>query len=106
MKAVTERKALTAGRLLAIRREICAQGWDPAEQGLRCNAQVLAETCFAEGEPVFADGEAVINQLTVKEIEALLGRLPEGRSSESIPPAAINPRFSEEQFYRLRGERK
>ena len=78
MREVEELRPLTAGRLLRIRREAERGGWDEAERGLRCNAQVLAESCFTGGEAVFADGEAVLEELEgldVSQIHIPLGSL-------------------------------
>ena len=106
MREVEELRPLTAGRLLRIRREAERGGWDEAERGLRCNAQVLAESCFTGGEAVFADGEAVLEELSVAEMETLLSRLcGEGHDPREKRPAAVNPNFDAGRFETLRGER-
>lgn len=98
MMQVEELRPLTAGQLLAIRREVAAGESDEAAWGLLCNAEVLAESCFAEGKPVFPDREAVLAALTIPEMEVLLARLVGGGKPEA------NPQFDEARFRRLRGE--
>ena len=65
---------------------------------LLCNARVLAECCFCQGEPVFASGEEVLERLTAREMETLLRPLAEG----CAPVAAeANPAFDSARFRRL-----
>lgn len=101
MRAVDELRSLTAARLLTLWRECGEAAEEELERALLCNARVLAECCFFEGEPVFADGAAVLDALTTREMETLLRQLAEGD-----PPtaAAENPAFDPETFQRLRGE--
>ena len=61
MNAVDEVRPLTAGRLLAIWRESRKEAEDPLERVLLSNAQILSESCFVQGEPVFADADAVLS---------------------------------------------
>ena len=75
MSGMDELRPLTAGRLLAIRRTVRAAGGDALEEAALCNARVLAESCFRDGEPAFADAEAVLAALTFPEMETLLERL-------------------------------
>ena len=99
MRPVDELRPLSAGRLLAIRREVCAGTEDALERGALCNARVLAECCFYGGEPAFADAGAVLDALTFPEMEELLRRWRERK-----PPAAVNPQFDEARFAQLREE--
>lgn len=101
MTEVEELRPLTAGRLLTIRREAASEERNEAVLGLLCNAQVLAECCFADGKRVFTDAQAVLDTLTVQEMEALLKRLAEGDGRLS---RHANPRFDETRFQSLRGE--
>ena len=65
------------------------------ERALLCNAAILAESCFYQGEPVFSDGAEVLEALTPREMETLLRRL----AAEETPPAAgENPAFDWQQF--------
>ncbi|BCK83825.1 hypothetical protein MM59RIKEN_11440 [Pusillibacter faecalis] len=68
------------------------------ERSLLCNARVLAESCFYQGEPVFRDGEAVLESLTTREMEGLLRRLSSGTA---LGPAEENPVFDEARFEAL-----
>lgn len=97
MRPVDELRPLTAGRLLAIRREVCAGTEDELERGALCNARVLAECCLWGGEPAFPDAGAVLDELTFPEMEELLRRWRERKM-----PAAVNPSFDEARFARLR----
>lgn len=97
MRPVDELRPLTAGRLLAIRREVCAGAEDELERGALCNARVLAECCRCGGKPAFSDAGAVLAELTFAEMEELLRRWRERKM-----PAVVNPRFDESRFVRLR----
>lgn len=99
MKAVDELRPLSAGRLLTLWRE-CGDAAAELERALLCNASVLAESCFYEGEPVFEDGAAVLDALTTREMETLLRQLAEERG----PGAPENPGFDWAAFQRLRRE--
>jgi hypothetical protein len=97
MRDIDELRQLTAGRLLAIWREN-SQAED-MERALVCNAQVLSESCFFQGEPVFDGGAAVLETLTAREMEGLLRQLAAG----SAPAAAQeNPAFDQARFDQLR----
>jgi len=102
MREAVELRPLTAGRLLALWRESGRAAEDPMERALLCNAAVLAESCFCEGEALFGGAEEVLEKLTPREIERLLERLREGRSA---PEEAGNPSFDEERFRVLQEER-
>lgn len=98
-KEIDELRPLPALRLLEIWR--AAQEAEPLERALLCNAQVLAESCFCQGETVFADGKDVLAAMTTREMEALLRRLGE----QGTPgPAEVNPQFCPERFAALKGE--
>ncbi len=103
MRAIDELRAPTAGQLLRIRRAVCAGGWDAEETGLRCNAQVLAESCFWKGEAVFPDGEAVLDGLSVAEMDRLLDRIFDGKPPQGRQKGGINPHFDEARFRVLQG---
>lgn len=99
MRELDELRQLTAGRLLTIWRESGEAAEEPVERALLCNAQVLAESCFYQGEPVFESGETVLELLTTREMEMLLQQLAKG----SAPVAAVeNPAFDQARFERLR----
>lgn len=102
MRRVDELRLLTAGRLLTLWRESGCRAEEPVERALLCNAAVLAESCFFQGEPAFDGMEAVLEGLTPREMESLLGRLAEGHAA---PEEAGNPAFDETRFEALREER-
>ena len=98
MIPVDELRPLSAARLLALWRDCREAADDPLERTLLCNARVLAESCFYQGEPVFRDGEAVLELLTTREMEGLLRRLS---SDTALGPAEENPVFDEARFEAL-----
>lgn len=99
MRNIDELRALTAGRLLTLWRESREQTEDPLERTLLCNAEVLAESCFFQGERAFQDGAEVLEELTGRQMEALLRALAAG----GRPPAAgENPAFDPARFEALR----
>ena len=89
-------RPLTALRLLTIWRESREAAEEPLERALLSNAAVLAECCFWQGEAVFADANAVLQQLTPREMEELLGRL-----AEQGTPVDENPAFDRKRFEQL-----
>ena len=93
-------RPVTAGRLLEIWRNTRERTEEPLERCLLCNAQVLAESCFREGEAVFHSAEAVLEQLTGRQMESLLRRLL-GEEPEAAAPEAVNPDFDPERFRAL-----
>lgn len=99
MREIDELRPLTAGRLLTLWRESRKAAEDPLERTLLCNGEVLAESCFFQGERVFRDGAAVLEALTGRQIEALLRRLAAG--GEPVA-AAKNPAFDQGRFETLR----
>lgn len=100
MSGIDELKSLSAGRLLAIWRETREVSEDPLERSLLCNARVLAECCYYEGERVFQDELAVLSSLTGRQIEKLLVRL--AGDTPVGPPATVNPVFDQAKFDALR----
>lgn len=92
----------SAGRLLAIFREVAAAEENETVRGLLCNANVLAESCFLGEERLFDSPAAVLDALTVREMEALLQRLAKEPASK---PAGVNPQFDETRFQKMRRER-
>lgn len=99
MREPDELRQPTALRLLTIWRECGEAVEEPMERALLCNARVLAECCFCQGEPVFASGEKVLEQLTAREMEALLRQLADG----CAPVGGENPAFDPEKFRQLQG---
>ena len=100
MNGIDELRALSAGRLLTIWRETRELTDDPLERSLLCNARVLAECCYCEGERVFSDELAVLSELTGRQMEKLLVRLA-GDAPVSTP-ATVNPAFDQAKFDALR----
>lgn len=101
MREIDELRPLTAGRLLALWREVRETTEDPLERAVLCNARIAAESCFYRGEPVFTDEQAVLAALTGRQLEGLLRRLSE---EAPAPGGAGNPAFDEGRFAALRGE--
>ena len=101
MREVDELRPLTAARLLTLWQECGDMAEETMERALLCNARVLAESCFYQGEPVFVDGEAVLEGMTTREMETLLRYLAEGRAPAA---ASENPAFDQARFQRLRRE--
>lgn len=97
MREVDELRPLTALRLLTIWRESREAAEEPLERALLSNAAVLAECCFFQGEPVFADADAVLRQLTPREMERLLQEL----TACGTPVADENPAFDRKRFEQL-----
>ena len=91
MRPWDELRPPTAGRLLYLWRASRDAAEDPMERSLLCNARVLAESCFY-------DGEAVLESLTTREMEGLLRRLSSGTA---LGPAEENPVFDEARFEAL-----
>jgi hypothetical protein len=98
-----ELRTPTAGRLLAIFREVEGGEDPPAVRGLLCNAGILAESCYCKGERLFAGAEAVLDRFTCGEMEDLLTRL--ARGGRSVLPAGgqagENPNFDPARFAEL-----
>ena len=99
MREPDELRQLTALKLLTIWRECGEAAEEPMERALLCNARVLAECCFCQGEPVFESGEEVLERLTAREMETLLRRLAQ---EDVSVPAEENPAFDPARFKCLR----
>lgn len=99
MREWDELRHLTAGRILTLWRESGRAAEEPVERALLCNAAVIAESCFLEGEPVFERAEAVLEELTPREMEELLRRLTVERPAADT---VENPAFDTERFEALR----
>ena len=97
MRRIDELRPLTAGRLMGLWRAAREAAEDPLERTLLCHAGVLAACCFCRGEAVFGGAEAVLEELTGRQIEILLRRLAEERPSKTE-----NPAFDQERFAALR----
>ena len=94
MNGIDELRALSAGRLLTIWRETRELTDDPLERSLLCNARVLAECCYDGGERVFHNAAAVLDTMTFREMERLLGYL----TGEESRGECSNPRFDPARF--------
>lgn len=101
--AVETLRPVSAGRLLTIWREEAEAEPDETVRGLICNARVLAECCFSEGEPTFKSPQAVLDALTPREMETLVHRLAK---TGPVNTADGNPAFDESRFLALRRERE
>lgn len=69
-------RLVTAGELLAARREARGLEKEPGERALCANACLVARVLWVDGEdrPLFDSGEQVLNTLTAEEIEVLAKR--------------------------------
>lgn len=92
-------RPVTAGRLLEIWRNTREKTEEPLERCLLCNAQVLAECCFRDGEAAFHSAAEVLEQLTGRQMEGLLRRLMGEEPPQA--PEAVNPAFDPERFRAL-----
>ncbi|BAK99090.1 hypothetical protein OBV_18920 [Oscillibacter valericigenes Sjm18-20] len=90
---------LSAGQLLSIWRDVAAKEENEAVRGLLCNARVLAESCLLGEKRMFDSPEAVLDAMTVGEMEALLQRLAGEKPSL---PAMANPNFDPARFEVMR----
>ncbi|MEA4941374.1 hypothetical protein SDC9_99529 [bioreactor metagenome] len=99
MTAPDKLNPLSAGRLLSIWRDMAAQEENEAVRGLLCNARVLAESCFLGERRMFDGPEAVLETMTVGEMETLLQRLA---SKEPSFPTWANPNFDPVRFQTMR----
>lgn len=99
MRMPDELRQLTAFRLLTIWRECGAAAEEPVERALLCNACVLAESCFYQGEPMFASSEEVLSLLTAREMETLLQQLADGQMTMA---EGENSSFDLARYERLR----
>jgi hypothetical protein len=97
MRDIDELRQLTAGRLLTIWQESGER--ESLERALVCNAQVLSESCYFQGEPVFESGAAVLAELTAREMEGLLRQLAAGAAPAMVQE---NPAFDRDRFDQLR----
>lgn len=99
MRELDELRQLTAARLLTLWRESGREAEEPTERALLCNAAVLAECCRRQGERVYEDAVAVLEDLTPREMEGLLRQLAAGGR---LPAAEENPAFDWQRFEALR----
>lgn len=97
MKEIDELRPATAGRLLTLWRESRREAEEPLERTLLCNAAVLAECCFFQGERVFPNETAVLEELTGRQMEELLRAL----AAEGQPVLGENPAFDQRRFEAL-----
>ena len=63
MRDIEELRPLRALTLLTIRQSLADT--DEAQRGLLGNAEVLAQACFSQGQRVFPDARAVLEELDV-----------------------------------------
>ena len=101
MRTWEELRPLSAGRLLTLWRESGKAAEEPLERALLCNAAVIAESCYAQEEPVFENPDAVLAAMTPREMESLLRLLAEAGGAAGVTE---NPAFDAERFETLRKE--
>ncbi len=102
MRDIDELRPMTAGRLLELWRESREAAEDGLERTLLCNARVLADCCFFQGEPVYGGETEVLADLTGRQMETLLRRLAEGGAA-AVQRETVNPAFDRERFETLWG---
>ena len=94
MRTVDALKPLTAGKLLELWRYYRERVEDPLERTLLCNAAILRDSCYCQGEAIYGD------DLTPGEMEDLLLRLAEG---EALPEERGGT-FDLQRFADMKGE--
>lgn len=100
LEEIDRLRPIPAARLLEIWRDTRERTEEPLERCLLCNAQVLAECCFRGEEAAFSGAAEVLEQLTGRQMEALLLRLMGEEPPAS--PEAENPAFDPERFRSLK----
>ena len=93
-------KPLTAGKLLELWRYYRERVEDPLERTLLCNAAILRDSCYCQGEAIYGDELEVLRDLTPGEMEDLLLRLAEG---EALPEERGGT-FDLQRFADMKGE--
>ena len=73
---------------------------DPLERTLLCNAAILRDSCYCQGEAIYGDELEVLRDLTPGEMEDLLLRLAEG---EALPEERGGT-FDLQRFADMKGE--
>lgn len=100
MRTVDALKPLTAGELLELWRYYRERVEDPLERTLLCNAAILRDSCYCQGEAIYGDELEVLRDLTPGEMEDLLLRLAEG---EALPEERGGT-FDLQRFADMKGE--
>jgi len=103
MRTVDELRPMAAGRLLELWRKCREELEEPLERTMFCNARILAECCFCQGELVYQDECEVLSDLTGQQIANLLRQLAE-TDGTTKPQEEMNPAFDQGRFNALRGE--
>ena len=100
MRTVDAMKPLTAGELLGLWQRFLEKIEDPLERTLLCNAAILRDSCYCQGEAIYGDELEVLRDLTPGEMEDLLLRLAEGVSL----PEEVGGTFDLQRFADMKGE--
>ena len=100
MRTVDALKPLTAGELLELWQYYRERVEDPLERTLLCNAAILRDSCYCQGEAIYGDELEVLRDLTPGEMEDLLLRLAEG---EALPEERGGT-FDLQRFADMKGE--
>ena len=72
MRTVDALKPLTAGELLELWRYYRERVEDPLERTLLCNAAILRDSCYCQGEAVYGDELEALRDRTPGEMDDLL----------------------------------
>ena len=84
MRTVDALKPLTAGELLELWRYYRERVEDPLERTLLCNAAILRDSCYCQGEAIYGDELEVLRDLTPGE-----GRSTAGGARRHLRPSAV-----------------
>lgn len=93
-------EAADSGELLELWRYYRERVEDPLERTLLCNAAILRDSCYCQGEAVYGDELEALRDLTPGEMEDLLLRLAEG---EALPEERGGT-FDLQRFADMKGE--
>ena len=88
------------GELLGLWQRFREKIEDPLERTLLCNAGILRDSCYCQGEAIYGDELEVLRDLTPGEMEDLLLRLAEG---EALPDERGGT-FDLQRFADMKGE--
>ena len=100
MRTVDALKPLTAGKLLELWRYYRERVEDPLERTLLCNAAILRDSCYCQGEAIYGDELEVLRDLTPGEMEDLLLRLAEGEALPEPPAGSAKPSADRQSLQR------
>lgn len=98
MRDMDELRELSSGEALDLWRN-CRED-DPLERAVLCNARILARCCLWRGQRVYQEEREVLDDLTGRQMEALLRKLAAGGGMLETA-GSVNPAFDPERFRAL-----